>query len=387
MIGLISFGLSTFFIILFPITLAVAFWAWLAAQRREKDFQTQRKSLRVLVSGRNLIFYTFFVVILESNLIPQNILEWEDHSFLKNLRPGEIANIRLGSKEWNEPNDIQAIVESLNQAEWYGSRGNNDGPFEPMTITWRSGEVRQFRVGRYYAYDGAILEFPPKHLFLWFPRRPISLYIAGLTKVLDDRQYTLPGEPNRRKPLSREQFLLLAVGVVGLISSVLAITIGWRSLHPKEEKNRRKLSKAEGERLKTQVEADLRASIEHARPLLNPYTREQVLQEAAEIFPHEGIASIMAILDLYGTEDYHRERERVHMAVLRLSRGDLRRLREYVDVARIDYRDVLWWAEYPEDVAQAAKRAKGQVADWQRGGFKNGLQEGDVNHGQLQQEG
>jgi hypothetical protein len=43
-----------------------------------------------------------------------------------------------------------------------------------------------------------------------------------------------------------------------------------------------------------------------------------------------------------------RESERVHLAALKLAQGDLERLRHNVQVARTDYRDVLYWAEYPE---------------------------------------
>jgi hypothetical protein len=42
--------------------------------------------------------------------------------------------------------------------------------------------------------------------------------------------------------------------------------------------------------------------------------------------------------------------------VLKLSQGDLGKLREYLEVARTDYRDVLFWAETPERAKAAGER-------------------------------
>jgi hypothetical protein len=53
-----------------------------------------------------------------------------------------------------------------------------------------------------------------------------------------------------------------------------------------------------------------------------------------------------ATLDEYGSATYECERERVQLAVLALSGGDLAALRRYTDAAKVDYRDVLYWAEY-----------------------------------------
>lgn len=53
------------------------------------------------------------------------------------------------------------------------------------------------------------------------------------------------------------------------------------------------------------------------------------------------------MLDEYGTEDWHRERDRVRLAVLKLAAGDMERLRYQVEGAKMDYRDVLGPAEYP----------------------------------------
>jgi hypothetical protein len=58
---------------------------------------------------------------------------------------------------------------------------------------------------------------------------------------------------------------------------------------------------------------------------------------------------VLAPLDTYGVEAYERERDRVQLAILKLSAGNEDRLRENVASAKGDYRDVLYWAEYPEE--------------------------------------
>ena len=60
-------------------------------------------------------------------------------------------------------------------------------------------------------------------------------------------------------------------------------------------------------------------------------------------------ARVLELLDSYGVEPYEQERERVQVAILKLSAGSEAKVREYVAVAKRDYRDVLFWAEYPEE--------------------------------------
>ena len=51
----------------------------------------------------------------------------------------------------------------------------------------------------------------------------------------------------------------------------------------------------------------------------------------------------------YGVESYEPEVERVRLAILKLSEGALGELRRMTEAAKTDYRDVLMWAEYPEE--------------------------------------
>ena len=80
-----------------------------------------------------------------------------------------------------------------------------------------------------------------------------------------------------------------------------------------------------------------------------PHSREEVLAVVRRCFPEGAHASILELLDTYGVESYERERERVQLAILELSEGNEEKLREFVAVAKRDYRDVLFWADNPEE--------------------------------------
>ena len=80
-----------------------------------------------------------------------------------------------------------------------------------------------------------------------------------------------------------------------------------------------------------------------------PHSRDEVLAVVQKTFPESVHASILELLDTYGIESYERERERVQLAILKLSEGNEEKLREFVAVAKRDYRDVLFWADNPEE--------------------------------------
>lgn len=63
-------------------------------------------------------------------------------------------------------------------------------------------------------------------------------------------------------------------------------------------------------------------------------------------FPEARRAEALAILDDQDPRDPLGPR--VHLAVLKLAAGDLAKLKEFMDIAQRDFRDVLAWAEYPE---------------------------------------
>ena len=80
-----------------------------------------------------------------------------------------------------------------------------------------------------------------------------------------------------------------------------------------------------------------------------PESREKVVAAIRKTFAETSHSRVLELLDTYGVESYERERERVQLAILKLSEGNEEKLREFVAVAKRDYRDVLFWAENPEE--------------------------------------
>src|SRR5262245_57306994 len=76
-------------------------------------------------------------------------------------------------------------------------------------------------------------------------------------------------------------------------------------------------------------------------------TRADVERIVRRDFPADREPEILTLLNQYGVEDWHREPDRVHLAILKLSSGSFERLRYQVEMAKNDYRDVLGPAEYP----------------------------------------
>jgi hypothetical protein len=76
-------------------------------------------------------------------------------------------------------------------------------------------------------------------------------------------------------------------------------------------------------------------------------TAEDLERLVRRDFPPDEYDSVMTLLNEYGTENWHREKLRVHLAILRLVEGHFEQLRAHVDMAKHDYRDVLAYAEYP----------------------------------------
>jgi hypothetical protein len=81
------------------------------------------------------------------------------------------------------------------------------------------------------------------------------------------------------------------------------------------------------------------------------------------LFPLEERGAVDAIIGRYGSAPHEREAVRVRVAALKLSGGKLSELERVIAHAQRDYRDVLAWAEYPEELIQPTWRLpEGQVA-------------------------
>lgn len=70
-------------------------------------------------------------------------------------------------------------------------------------------------------------------------------------------------------------------------------------------------------------------------------TRDDVLAAAVAQFGQARLAEVLALLDTYGTEPHEAEVNRVKLAVLQLSDGQIDKLSRWVDTAKLDYRDAL----------------------------------------------
>lgn len=71
---------------------------------------------------------------------------------------------------------------------------------------------------------------------------------------------------------------------------------------------------------------------------LEPRTLERIARE----FPTADQASVAELFTRYSGP----EAPRVVWDILDLSKGSLEKAKRFLDAARIDYRDVLYWAEY-----------------------------------------
>ena len=93
---------------------------------------------------------------------------------------------------------------------------------------------------------------------------------------------------------------------------------------------------------------NFRTGLPPRRPPL-PMTQPQskVEQAVREAFPTADHEAIMALLNTYGTEPYERERERVQLTIVRICQGDASKLRAQVEMAKVDYRDILVFANRP----------------------------------------
>ena len=60
-------------------------------------------------------------------------------------------------------------------------------------------------------------------------------------------------------------------------------------------------------------------------------------------------ATASALLQGYGSSGGQLEPDRVRLALIKLSQGSLEELQALIERATLDYRDVLLWAEYPEE--------------------------------------
>lgn len=84
--------------------------------------------------------------------------------------------------------------------------------------------------------------------------------------------------------------------------------------------------------------------MEQPTPIVSQADVERIVRRD---YPQDKYANIISVLDGYGVSEWHRETNRVRLAVLKLANGNIQDLRRFIEWAKSDYRDVLSPAEYP----------------------------------------
>jgi hypothetical protein len=103
-------------------------------------------------------------------------------------------------------------------------------------------------------------------------------------------------------------------------------------------------------------------------------TRADVERVVRRDFSAGTFSEVLAILEEYGSADYHREKDRVHLAVLKIAGGSLEKIRREIEGAKCDYRGTLLSSEYPGygkkmfriDKATEEERQRVIDADWKQ---------------------
>jgi hypothetical protein len=104
-------------------------------------------------------------------------------------------------------------------------------------------------------------------------------------------------------------------------------------------------------------------------------SRQLVLKKLAIAFPDAAVAAeALKALDRYGPLRSEIAVDGVHLAIIKLSEGRLWRLRELVQEARHDFRDVLYPAQAPEVFRLLREKPRG----WAKIPIKEPLSPGEI---------
>jgi hypothetical protein len=89
------------------------------------------------------------------------------------------------------------------------------------------------------------------------------------------------------------------------------------------------------------------------------YNKDLILAKIKQSFPNEEPERILSIL----TNLSERNEERIQLAILKVSECDLEKLYQALEAAKADYRDVLAWAEYPEELVSDTWKMNAEEAN------------------------
>jgi hypothetical protein len=86
---------------------------------------------------------------------------------------------------------------------------------------------------------------------------------------------------------------------------------------------------------------------------------QRILERVRREFQDSDRAAVVQLLESYvGPEG-----DRVRWDILELSKGNLDKIRKYIESAKTDYRDILYWAEYYKDDPMLRGRDPKQMVD------------------------
>ncbi len=86
---------------------------------------------------------------------------------------------------------------------------------------------------------------------------------------------------------------------------------------------------------------------------------QRLLERIRQEFPAADQDCVVELLASYSGL----ESERVRWDILELSKGKVEKIRQYVQSAQTDYRDILYWAEYYENDPFVRDRDSKQIVD------------------------
>jgi hypothetical protein len=171
---IIGFGFANF-----PLIIAIGNIALARKKKREIPWAT-------------VIQFLLFQVVVSYFLLPLYFHQFENYYFIRTITAREVISIQVDSTTWTEPQDIETVVNSLNQAVWHETNHDIGGPFVTMTMTLQSGKIWKAHVGRYYEKDGAIFEFfhPMNEQGAYWSDG--TAYVPGLMTTFENMGYSLP---------------------------------------------------------------------------------------------------------------------------------------------------------------------------------------------------
>ena len=86
-------------------------------------------------------------------------LQVRNRQFLAGLSPEAVGSVRLDRSRATDPEQVRALVGSLNRCEWFSANHGGWGEERWLTLELQSGEKRHFRIAEYRRKPGVVIAF------------------------------------------------------------------------------------------------------------------------------------------------------------------------------------------------------------------------------------